>query len=342
MASSSAASAAAAAVQIAQDAWTQFGAVLLSPNSAASLTSFAAALCLAAVLLLAGRARGRSTRLKVLLRALFPRRLLFNRSNRTDIAFFLFNTVVYGAIFGWAIVTQAVVSGWVLGGLEGAFGPGPDAVVGPVGALIIGTLVLFLAAELGHWIDHWLSHRVPFLWELHKVHHSAEVLSPLTSFRMHPLDGLKFANIIALAMGLADAGLTWLLGDPANAFTVYDRNVIALAALYTVQHLQHTHLWVVYPGPLGKLITSPAQHLIHHSTDPAHFGKNLGGLLNVCDRVFGTFHAPAARRERLVLGLGPEESRHDTVMEGLVMPVVRAFGTLRARPAPAAEGKVRA
>lgn len=312
-----------------QGAGAQFLGALFAPNSTVSLTSLAAALCLAGVLTLARRGRAKSTPIKVLLRALFPRGLVRNRTHRTDIGFFLFNTVLYGAIFGWAILTQAAIGGAVLGGIQGVFGPGPDLPIGPVGVLLLCTVFLFLAAELGHWIDHWASHRIPFLWELHKVHHSAEALSPLTNLRMHPLDGLKFANIVALVMGLTDAGLTWLLGERARVFTVFDSNVIALAGLYTVQHLQHTHLWVVYPGVLGQLITSPAHHQIHHSTNPDHFGKNLGGLLTLWDRVFGTFHAPAAKRERLVMGLGPDESRHDSVMEGLVMPVVRAFATLR-------------
>ena len=40
------------------------------------------------------------------------------------------------------------------------------------------TAMLFLSYELGYWFNHWLSHKVPVLWEFHKVHHSATVLTP--------------------------------------------------------------------------------------------------------------------------------------------------------------------
>ena len=49
------------------------------------------------------------------------------------------------------------------------------------------TVTLFLAYELGYWLNHYVPHRVPFLWEFHKVHHSATVLTPLTNFRVHPV-----------------------------------------------------------------------------------------------------------------------------------------------------------
>jgi sterol desaturase/sphingolipid hydroxylase (fatty acid hydroxylase superfamily) len=273
----------------------------------------------------------------VLARAMFPRRILFSRSTRVDVGFFLFNTLIYGAIFGWAVVGQQAVSRFALEALEPLIGKGPGPVVGPTGALVIGTVVLFLAAEFGYWIDHWLSHNVPIFWEFHKVHHSAEVLTPLTNFRMHPGEGLKFANILAVTMGLTDAALTWSLGEPAKGFAVFDRNVLSLAGLYLIQHLQHTHLWLTAPGPLRNVIYSPAHHQIHHSTDPAHFGKNLGSFLTLWDWLFGTLHTPGKSRERLVFGLRPEEASHHTLRSAMVEPLVRIAGLLKPpalRPTP--------
>ena len=59
------------------------------------------------------------------------------------------------------------------------------------------TIVVFLAFELGYWFHHYLSHRIPFMWEFHKVHHTAEVLTPVTIFRVHPLDTVVYYNILA-------------------------------------------------------------------------------------------------------------------------------------------------
>ena len=58
---------------------------------------------------------------------------------------------------------------------------------------------IFLAADFGFFFGHYLGHKVPLLWEFHKVHHSAEVLSPLTNYRFHPLDRV----LLGLCIGSA-------------------------------------------------------------------------------------------------------------------------------------------
>jgi len=305
------------------------GGLLLAPGSAISLSSLASAMFVAALFLLIGRRKRKDVPLKVLLRAMFPRRILFSRSTRVDIGFLVFGIVVQGGIFSWVILTQGWVSRLALETLEPLIGKGPGPILGATGAMVVGTLVLFLAAEFGYWIDHWSSHKIPIFWEFHKTHHSAEVLTPLTNFRVHPVESLKFANILALTMGLTNAALTWGLGEPAKAFTVFDRNILGLAGLYLIQHLQHTHLWLIAPGPLGRVIYGPAHHQIHHSTNPDHFGKNLGSFLTLWDWLFGTLHTPDKTRERLVFGLRPEEASHHTLLDAMVQPVVRAAKVLQ-------------
>jgi len=309
---------------------------LLAPGSAVSVASLLAAGLVGGLFLLLRREPGkRPVPLKVLIRALAPRRFWNSRSGRTDIGFFLFNTLVFGLLFGWAIASQAVISGWLLDGLTTLFGPGPGSLIGPVGALAVGTVALFLTGELAYWLIHFLSHRIGWMWEIHKVHHSAEHLSPLTNLRVHPIEGVLFANLLAVMMGTMNALLTWTLGEPTVLLTVWDRNVIALAGLYLVQHLQHSHLWITFPGVLGKLLYSPAHHQIHHSTDPTHFGSNLGSLTTLWDWLFGTLYTPNAMKMDLVFGLEPGESKHDTVMQAMILPVARAARS--ALPAPVAE-----
>ena len=52
---------------------------------------------------------------------------------------------------------------------------------------------------------------MPFLWEFHKVHHSAEVLNPITGFRSHPVDQVLDAVVMGAMTGLA-------LGPSASGF----------------------------------------------------------------------------------------------------------------------------
>ena len=161
---------------------------------------------------------------------------------------------------------------------------------------------MFLAYELAYWLDHALSHKVPVLWEFHKVHHTAEVLTPLTVFRVHPIDTLVFANISALVLGLTGAGLQHLLGSAAAPFALSGSNVVLVGFVFLTVHLQHSHVWISFRGLAGRVFLSPAHHQIHHSADPIHFNRNFGSCLSVWDWLFGTLCLPAKRREALTFG----------------------------------------
>ena len=139
--------------------------------------------------------------------------------------------------------------------------------------------MLFLAYELGYWLNHYLSHRIAFLWEFHKVHHTATVLTPLTNFRVHPVYMCIFLNILSLFTGLANGVGDYLFGQSPGQYGVNETNLILVFFIYLYVHLQHTQLWIPFTGWLGRVFMSPAHHQIHHSSDPAHFNKNMGSCL---------------------------------------------------------------
>jgi sterol desaturase/sphingolipid hydroxylase (fatty acid hydroxylase superfamily) len=303
--------------------------MVVSPGTF-SLASLLSALCVATLFLgLKGRRR---RPLKVLVRALFPLRLRRSPSSRIDIRYFVFNVFVVGLCFGWAVLSAQVLSNATDALLVSAFGARP-AVLSAWPAACIMTLVLFVAYEFGYWIDHYLSHNVPFLWEFHKVHHTAEVLSPLTNFRVHPVDTIKFNNILALVMGPAGGIASYLLGRDAAPLTIANSNAIILLFFFLIGHLQHSHVWIAFTGVWGRLILSPAHHQIHHSTDPAHFNRNLGSFLAVFDWLFGTLQIPTRRRQKLDFGVEPKTAEAHTLIDGLVRSFGRAFAQLGFRRA---------
>ncbi len=102
------------------------------------------------------------------------------------------------------------------------------------------TVMLFLAYELGYWLNHYLSHRVPFLWEFHKVHHSATVLTPLTNFRVHPVYMCIFLNILAVFTGLASGVAEYAFGQTTHQYGLSENNIILVFFIYLYVHLQHT------------------------------------------------------------------------------------------------------
>ncbi len=118
------------------------------------------------------------------------------------------------------------------------------------------TVMLFLAYELGYWFNHWLSHKVPLLWEFHKVHHTAEVLTPLTNFRVHPVYTWIFANILAFSAAIANGFGNYMFGETAYQYALSDTNIILVLFIHAYVHLQHSHMWIAFRGVLGRIFVS--------------------------------------------------------------------------------------
>lgn len=305
----------------------QAGELLFAFGSPFSLTSLAAAVLIAAGFIAYRRIKkNRRVRLKTIMRALFPRRLTSHRSNVTDFIYLFFNVFVFGLILGWAVMSYQFLSNGIISGLVAVFGPtSPSALPGWASNAVI-TVMLFLAYEIGYWLNHWLSHRVPFMWEFHKVHHSAEVLSPLTNFRVHPVYALIFANILAATASVANGLGNYMFGNTAHQYALSDTNLILVLFIHTYVHLQHTHLWIPFTGVFGRLFVSPAHHQVHHSANPKHFNRNFGSCLAVWDWLFGTLYVPGKDPEKLTFGVDASEHAHPhTVMGELLEPMVKAF-----------------
>jgi sterol desaturase/sphingolipid hydroxylase (fatty acid hydroxylase superfamily) len=315
--------------------FNQLGKLFFSLGSHFSLTSLAAALLIATLFFAAQRIRrGRRVRLRTLARALFPRRIIEHRSNQADIGYLFFNVFVFGVVFGWAVLSYQFITNGLIAGLDATLGPMPPSTWPPYVTRSIITAMLFLAYELGYWFNHWLSHKVPLLWEFHKVHHTAEVLTPLTNFRVHPVYTWIFANILALSTAIANGLGNYLFGDTAYQYALADTNIILVLFIHTYVHLQHSHMWISFRGALGRIFVSPAHHQVHHSADPKHFNKNFGSCLALWDWMFGTLYIPGKEREKLTFGFPDHPDAH-TVKGELVAPLLNAAGHFK----PRLEGK---
>ena len=282
--------------------------LFLSAGSVFSLLSLSSALIISTVWLLARRRRSRPLRFKALVRALFPHRIWRHASTRTDIGFLLLNVFATSLLIGWAIVSGSAVSRYVAGGLATIFGPSQLSFPAWLAAVIV-TVAAFLAYDFAYWFDHWLKHNVPFLWAFHRVHHTAEVLTPITAYRMHPIDSLIFANICAVVIGAVEGVMRFALGGAIAAWSLDGTNLIMIAFLYTTIHLQHSHIRIAFTGWTGRLLFSPAHHHIHHSSDPKHYDCNLGSCLAVWDWMFGTLQLPDPKA-RLQFGAAGDEDVH--------------------------------
>ena len=194
-------------------------------------------------------------------------------------------------------------------------------------------MLQILAYELAYWSAHYGFHKIPALWEFHKVHHSAEVMTTLTELRQHPVEIIAFMNWIGLATGIVFGVMTYAFGPGVRPFTLLNGNILTMMFLLTYGHLRHSHMWIAFTGVAGRILQSPAHHQLHHSANPAHFDKNLGFALALWDWAFGTLAIPAKTREPIVFGIGDEGAPFRSTLSALAAPCARFAGhVLRAGP----------
>ncbi|MGD9658521.1 MAG: sterol desaturase family protein [Methylocystis sp.] len=278
--------------------------------------------------------RGRAN-FRAIARAIFDKRLLLTKSFAADVNLFVLSVVLMPVVVGALVISTNAVATVVSGALQSSFGARA-----PVGCCdwsirVFSTVVLFLAYEIGYWVDHYLKHRIAFLWEFHKVHHTAEILTPVTNFRNHPIDNIFFGYMLAIFIGSASGALAWTFGRATESFTVDGKNILFLFFLWTIGHLQHSQFWIPFRGLLGHIVLSPAHHQIHHSTDPKHFNRNFGSVLAVWDWMFGSLEMPSTNNPRLRYGVEEEGVDPHSSFGFLVMPIVKSVQALWRAPAEA-------
>ncbi|MEB3358004.1 MAG: sterol desaturase family protein [Synechococcales bacterium] len=192
------------------------------------------------------------------------------------------------------------------------------------------SLFLILAIDFGYFYNHYLRHKVPLLWEFHKIHHTAEVLTPFTLYRHHPLDYLVQILSVSLCAGTATGIWTFLFGSQAQVLSLNGVPWL-LFAFYLTGNFRHSHIWVAFPNWASYVLMSPAQHYIHHANDSRYYDTNYGKILSLWDWMFGTLYIPQGYQE-LPLGLPDEEdNRFDTVMSFYFKPFRLAFRRLKAQ-----------
>lgn len=270
---------------------------------------------------------GRMPTVKKTLSMIFPRRLVMRKTHLVDLFMLAFSQSALVLLFAWMVISIHFINISVSDLLVWAWGPTRPTTIDTWLVMTIMTVALYLAYEFSYWLDHFLSHKIPLLWEFHRVHHEAEVLSPLTNARVHPIDQVVFTNVTAIITGTVNGILTYAFGQDVGIYTLYGINAILFVFVLVVIQLQHTHVWIPFTGVLGRILMSPAHHQIHHSTSPEHFNRNMGSSLCIFDWLFGTLYIPAKEREKLTFGVEPDHAHHDhqTLEHALLQPFVRAY-----------------
>lgn len=171
-----------------------------------------------------------------------------------------------------------------------------------LGGVIVLDLIIYL--------QHRIFHRVPWLWRLHRMHHSDTEFEVSTAIRFHPLE-------IALSM-LIKIAMIVICGIPALAVLLFE---ILLNATALFSHAD-IRLPASFDRWLRRLLVTPDMHRIHHSATPVETNSNFGFCLSLWDRLFESYRDKALRDPaEMPIGLEQfRESREQRLMPLLSQP----------------------
>jgi sterol desaturase/sphingolipid hydroxylase (fatty acid hydroxylase superfamily) len=189
---------------------------------------------------------------------------------------------------------------------------------------VIATVLILVAMDFGYVLFHFLAHKVPFLWKLHRVHHSATELTPLTNERVHPLERLLEYSFVSCFIFVGSFAIIFFMGGLPAGANVHgvSLSILIFAVLPHLNHLRHSQIWLSF-GPLNWLLSSPCMHQIHHSSDIKHHDKNFARLFSVFDLLLGTLYIPD-QYEHLNYGVMEEglmKNFSHTLSESLIKPL---------------------
>jgi len=172
-------------------------------------------------------------------------------------------------------------------------------------------LIIFLVlSDFIGWNVHRMLHRVPWLWEFHKLHHSVKEMGFAAHLRFHWMESIVYKSIQYIPLGMIGFGIE-------NFFVLHMFSVL-------IGHLNHANVGWSY-GPLKYILNNPRMHIWHHSKElPEHlpYGMNFGLTLSIWDYLFQTAYIPESGRD-IELGFEGDEEYPEGFVDQVIYPIRR-------------------
>lgn len=258
-----------------------------------------------------------------------PKSIWTHASHIVDIKLFVLSRIF--SILGvfQIVAVGAVIATWVTG-----LFPETGLMSGLPGPIIVTALLVIVGDFSTYWV-HRIYHQVRILWPFHSLHHSAEVMTPVTVYRKHPFYDLTKGLVHGTAIGLLQGILIGLFPGEISMTQLMGINGGYFLFNMLGANFRHSHIWLGYGRVLEHILISPAQHQLHHSLAPEHHNKNYGEILALWDWMFGTLYIADAREE-IEFGLGDAHGnrltqRHDSLSAALIVPFKDSWRQIRKR-----------
>ncbi len=148
---------------------------------------------------------------------------------------------------------------------------------------VVQLLILFVVKDFIQWNIHRLLHRVDWMWQFHKVHHSVEEMGFAAHLRFHWMENVIYRTLEYIPLSMIGFGIQDFL----------------FVHLFTLAwgHFNHANITV----PLGwfkYIFNNPQMHIWHHAEHiPNRYGVNYGITLSLWDYLFKTNYLPKEGRD---------------------------------------------
>ncbi len=257
---------------------------------------------------------------------LLPKKVWLGKSAKVDYLLLFFNSFIKLIFIAPLLIIGLYIAFYTNEFLMRSFGI-KTFPVSKFTLLFLYTLTLTIVHDFASYVVHYLQHKIPVLWEFHKVHHSATELNPITQYRIHPLElivnNLKAIIVIGLVAGIFD----YLSVHRIDKLTFIGVNIFSFVFLTFGANLRHSHIKFTYFNFLEYFFISPFQHQIHHSDNPIHFDKNMGSKLAIWDWMFGTL-VRSNEVSNIQYGLGNNQKDFSTFWQNIFSPFLNIFNKL--------------
>ena len=185
-----------------------------------------------------------------------------------------------------------------------------------------GLVLAIVLLDGWHYAWHLISHKTPFLWRFHAVHHHDEAVDATTAFRFHAGDILLASLAVVAAVPILGLGIGHILSYELLMVPV---SVFHHANIRIPERVDHV---------LRIVLVTPRMHFVHHSRWQPETDSNYSSIFSFWDRLFGTLRLRRDPRT-LELGLdGYERRDHATLLGILATPIGPIKSTPGTPPAP--------
>ena len=158
---------------------------------------------------------------------------------------------------------------------------------------VISLLIFFIIADFVQWNTHRMLHKIPFLWNVHKTHHSVKEMGFAAHFRYNWIEPIIYKLLLYVPIALI------------GGFSLEDVFIVHFISI-AIGHLNHANLGWDY-GFLKYIFNNPKMHIWHHSKKiPNKTGMNFGISLSIWDYIFKTNYIPKNGRD-IELGFENDE-----------------------------------